>query len=170
MEEGGSLLASVLFSPPTFLLSLPPSISSSPLPLQFPPLPSPFNSSFSLPLLHFLLFLPPLSFLLSIHKLTHRLLSAIPIRELRSLPDSDNLSVAFPDEGAHKRFHCGLQQWPSITCIKVREGDKRVVNIKDGEMRGREERGRGRLLSFPLHSGEDERRLGQVKRRVGMGS
>ena len=43
-------------------------------------------------------------------------------------------------------------------CIKVRERDKRVVNIKDGEMRGREERGRGRLLSFPLHRGRDERR------------
>ena len=83
-----------------------------------------------------------LFFLLSTHKLTHRLLSAIPllIRELRSLPDSDNLSIAFPDEGAHKRFHSGLQQWPSITCIKVREGEERVVNIKDGEMRGREER------------------------------
>ena len=23
--------------------------------------------------------------------------------------------------------------WPSITCIKVRDGDKRVVNIKDGK-------------------------------------
>ena len=73
------------------------------------------------------------------------------IRELRSLPDSDNLSIAFPDEGAHKRFHSGLQQWPSITCIKVREGDKRVVNIKDGEMRGRKEgrrerEGEGRLV------------------------
>ena len=93
-----------------------------------------------LPLPHFSPF--PLSFLLSTHKLTHRLLSAIPllIRELRSLPDSNNLSIAFPDEGAHKRFHSGLQQWPSITCIKVREGDKRIVNIKDGEMREREER------------------------------
>ena len=39
----------------------------------------------------------------------------------------------------------------------MREGDKRVVNIKDGEMRGREERKgdrSGRLLSFSLHGGE----------------
>ena len=52
----------------------------------------------------------------------------------------------------------------------MREGDKRVVNLKDGEMRGREERGRerllsfslcgGRLPSFPLHRERDERRGG----------
>ena len=53
----------------------------------------------------------------------------------------------------------------------MRDGDKRVVNIKDGEMRGREERGRGRLLSFslrwgrllsfPLHRERDKRRGGR---------
>ena len=77
------------------------------------------------------------------------------IRELCSLPDSDNLSIAFPDEGAHKRFHSGLQQWPSITCIKVREGDKRVVNIKDGEMRGREER-KGKRREKGWEEGDSE--------------
>ena len=68
---------------------------------------------------------------------TYRLLSAIPllIRALQSLPDTKNLSVAFPDEGAYKRFHSDLPMWPSITCIKVREGDKRAVSIKDGKER-----------------------------------
>lgn len=66
-----------------------------------------------------------------------RLLSAIPllIRQLSSLPDVDNISIAFPDEGAWKRFHSELVQWPNITCTKVRDGDKRVVSIKDGEKR-----------------------------------
>ena len=64
----------------------------------------------------------------------HRLLSAIPllIRELSALSDSDNLAIAFPDEGAWKRFHSDLVSWPTITCIKVREGDNRVVSVKEG--------------------------------------
>lgn len=65
----------------------------------------------------------------------YRLLSAIPLldQKLRCLPDSDNLSIAFPDEGAWKRFHSELAHWPTITCIKVRDGDKRVVSIKEGK-------------------------------------
>ena len=64
-----------------------------------------------------------------------RLLSAIPllIRELKSL-DTGNIAVAFPDEGAWKRFHCDLSQWPTITCIKKRDGEKRVVSIKEGKV------------------------------------
>lgn len=63
-----------------------------------------------------------------------RLLTAIPslIEELKKLPDVDDLAVAFPDEGAFKRFHRSLNQWPVITCTKIREGDKRVVKIKEG--------------------------------------
>lgn len=45
------------------------------------------------------------------------------------------MAVAFPDEGAWKRFHEDLSQWPVITCVKVREGEKRVVSIKDGKAR-----------------------------------
>ena len=65
-----------------------------------------------------------------------RLLSAMPllIRELQTLPPDPALSIAFPDEGAWKRFHGSLPHWPSITCIKVRDGDKRVVSIKEGAM------------------------------------
>ncbi|KAG5067881.1 hypothetical protein JHK85_000258 [Glycine max] len=65
--------------------------------------------------------------------------SGIPLlkRRLQDLPDSDNISVAFPDDGAWKRFHKQLQHFPTIVCAKVREGDQRIVRIKEGDPRGR---------------------------------
>lgn len=68
-----------------------------------------------------------------------RLLSAIPylIKELRNLPDNHNLAIAFPDDGAHKRFSSSFCDWPLITCIKTRQGDKRHVIIKEGDPTGR---------------------------------
>jgi len=67
-----------------------------------------------------------------------RLESAIPLlqREIMraSLPD---VTIAFPDDGAYKRFYTMFEQYPSITCLKIREGDKRIVKIKEGEASGR---------------------------------
>ncbi|XP_057508167.1 ribose-phosphate pyrophosphokinase 4-like isoform X1 [Actinidia eriantha] len=65
--------------------------------------------------------------------------SAIPLlkNRLQQLPDSDNISIAFPDDGAWKRFHKQLQHFPMIVCAKVREGDQRIVRIKEGDPRGR---------------------------------
>lgn len=65
--------------------------------------------------------------------------SGIPLlkRRLQDLPDSDNISIAFPDDGAWKRFHKQLQHFPTVVCAKVREGDKRIVRIKEGEPKGR---------------------------------
>ncbi|KAI4314374.1 hypothetical protein L6164_027288 [Bauhinia variegata] len=65
--------------------------------------------------------------------------SGIPLlkRRLQELPDSDNISIAFPDDGAWKRFHKQLQHFPTIVCAKVREGDQRIVRIKEGDPRGR---------------------------------
>ncbi|XVF58526.1 hypothetical protein PTKIN_Ptkin07bG0073000 [Pterospermum kingtungense] len=40
--------------------------------------------------------------------------------------------VAFPDDGAWKRFHKLLDHFPTIICTKVREGDKRIVRLKEG--------------------------------------
>ena len=56
------------------------------------------------------------------------------LKRLESAMDSGTRGVAivFPDEGACKRFQSALDQWPIITCVKIREGDKRVVSIKDG--------------------------------------
>nr|KYP66277.1 hypothetical protein KK1_012564 [Cajanus cajan] len=65
--------------------------------------------------------------------------SGIPLlkRRLQDLPDSDNISIAFPDDGAWKRFNKQLQHFPTIVCAKVREGDQRIVRIKEGDPRGR---------------------------------
>ncbi|XP_016508652.1 ribose-phosphate pyrophosphokinase 4 [Nicotiana tabacum] len=65
--------------------------------------------------------------------------SGIPLllNRLQQLPDSDNISLAFPDDGAWKRFHKQLQHFPMIVCAKVREGDQRIVRIKEGDPDGR---------------------------------
>ncbi|KAK6922268.1 Ribose-phosphate pyrophosphokinase, N-terminal domain [Dillenia turbinata] len=65
--------------------------------------------------------------------------SGIPLlkKRLQQLPDSDNISIAFPDDGAWKRFHKQLQHFPTIVCAKVREGDQRIVRLKEGEPEGR---------------------------------
>lgn len=65
--------------------------------------------------------------------------SGIPLLKsrLQQLPDSVNISIAFPDDGAWKRFHKQLQHFPVIVCAKVREGDQRIVRIKEGDPKGR---------------------------------
>uniref|UniRef100_A0A6N2NHE1 ribose-phosphate diphosphokinase n=1 Tax=Salix viminalis TaxID=40686 RepID=A0A6N2NHE1_SALVM len=65
--------------------------------------------------------------------------SGIPLlkNRLQELPDSDNIAIAFPDDGAWKRFHKQLQHFPTIICAKVREGDQRIVRIKEGNPQGR---------------------------------
>eukprot|EP00250_Pteridium_aquilinum_P033910 c6627_g1_i2 orf=65-1345(+) len=64
--------------------------------------------------------------------------SGIPLlkHRLHQLVDSTNITIAFPDEGAWKRFHNHLQHFPTIICTKVREGDKRIVRLKEGEATG----------------------------------
>lgn len=65
--------------------------------------------------------------------------SGIPllVNRLQQLADSDNISIAFPDDGAWKRFHKHFQHFPLIICIKVREGDQRFVRLKEGDPKGR---------------------------------
>ncbi|EEF34473.1 ribose-phosphate pyrophosphokinase 4 [Ricinus communis] len=65
--------------------------------------------------------------------------SGIPLlkNRLQQLPDSDNIAIAFPDDGAWKRFHNQLQHFPMIVCAKVREGNQRIVRIKEGDPQGR---------------------------------
>jgi hypothetical protein len=55
------------------------------------------------------------------------------------LPDARNVNIAFPDDGAAKRFGDMFPQYPQrIICHKVRgEGDKRVVKLKEGDVQGR---------------------------------
>ncbi|KAL3848690.1 hypothetical protein ACJIZ3_010572 [Penstemon smallii] len=64
--------------------------------------------------------------------------TGIPLlkQRLHQLPESDKIIVAFPDDGAWKRFHKLLDHFPMVICNKVREGDKRIVRIKEGEPAG----------------------------------
>jgi len=67
--------------------------------------------------------------------------SGVPLllERLAQLPDRDNITIAYPDEGAWKRFHYQFKQegYPEVICTKVRDGAKRIVQIKEGEPRGR---------------------------------
>ncbi|KAL2319105.1 hypothetical protein Fmac_032981 [Flemingia macrophylla] len=44
--------------------------------------------------------------------------------------------IAFPDDGAWKRFHKLFDNFAVVVCTKVREGDKRIVRIKEGNVYG----------------------------------
>jgi len=49
-----------------------------------------------------------------------------------------NIVIAFPDDGSKKRFGVNFEKhYDIITCGKVREGDKRIVKITDGDPTGR---------------------------------
>ena len=65
--------------------------------------------------------------------------SGVPllIERLKSLPDHDNITIAYPDEGAWKRFHNAFKDFPEVICSKVRDGNKRIVRVKEGEAKGR---------------------------------
>ena len=54
--------------------------------------------------------------------------------ELRLL---DHPAVAFPDEGALKRFGRWFDEFPLIVCHKAREGRKRRISIREGHPEGR---------------------------------
>ncbi|KAK1272738.1 Ribose-phosphate pyrophosphokinase 4 [Acorus gramineus] len=64
--------------------------------------------------------------------------TGIPLlkQRLHELPDADNVVVAFPDDGAWKRFYKQLQHFPMVVCTKVRDGDKRIVRLKEGNPEG----------------------------------
>lgn len=68
-----------------------------------------------------------------------RLESAVPLlmREMKSLPDFKNVSIAFPDDGACKRFHNFFPDDDPITCVKIRDGNRRIVKVKDGNPSGK---------------------------------
>lgn len=49
----------------------------------------------------------------------------------------ENVAIAFPDDGAHKRFHKKFPSNPKIICNKVRDGEKKIVKIKEGDPSGK---------------------------------
>jgi len=66
------------------------------------------------------------------------LLSAIPLfkEQLKKCHKDDNVCIAFPDDGACKRFGKMFKKYPVVICAKVREGDKRIVTVKEGNPKG----------------------------------
>lgn len=62
-------------------------------------------------------------------------------RLLRS-PDAADIAIAWPDDGAAKRFashfhRCGHAVFPLVICHKRREGNRRVVHIAEGDPTGK---------------------------------
>lgn len=65
-----------------------------------------------------------------------RLESAVPLL-INRLETVDDVAIAFPDDGAVKRFGKLLSEYDSIVCHKVREGNQRVVTVKEGDPAGK---------------------------------
>ncbi|MFP4107477.1 MAG: ribose-phosphate diphosphokinase [Desulfonatronovibrio sp.] len=65
-----------------------------------------------------------------------RLETAIPLL-LQRIKKIRNVAVAFPDQGAWKRFGRMFQGYPLITAHKIREGNGRRVIIQEGRPQGR---------------------------------
>ena len=65
--------------------------------------------------------------------------SGIPLllAKLDRLQDAADVVIAYPDEGACKRFHNFFSKYDEVVCTKVREGDKRIVTIKEGKPMGK---------------------------------
>lgn len=71
------------------------------------------------------------------------------------LKDQD-IAIAFPDEGAWKRFHRlfelpdGTPLFPLITCRKIRLNGQRLITVSEGDPRGRDVV----IIDDLIHSGE----------------
>ena len=61
------------------------------------------------------------------------------LTELAQLEDANDVVIAYPDEGAMKRFHTFFEGFHEVVCTKVRQGDKRLVTLKEGEPEVRRE-------------------------------
>ncbi|CAF2752370.1 unnamed protein product [Rotaria sp. Silwood2] len=62
------------------------------------------------------------------------LLDALNNRENQN----EKFAIAFPDDGAHKRFAHMFEEnrYPIVICSKIREDDKRITTIKEGNPTG----------------------------------
>ena len=65
--------------------------------------------------------------------------TAIPLllKELSELEDKEDVVIAYPDEGAMKRFHTFFEDFHEVVCTKVRKGAERLVTLKEGEPEGK---------------------------------
>ncbi|KAK6186865.1 hypothetical protein SNE40_006130 [Patella caerulea] len=65
-----------------------------------------------------------------------RLETAVPLLK-KVLENRKDLTIAFPDDGAHKRFHSQFPDKDLIICNKIRDQDKRIVQVKEGNPAGK---------------------------------
>jgi len=67
-----------------------------------------------------------------------KMATAIPII-VKRLKDTypNGVAIAFPDEGAYKRFNAFFSGFDTIICGKRREGNDRIVVIYDGDPKGK---------------------------------
>ena len=66
--------------------------------------------------------------------------SGIPLLKAeleRHASQGEDIVIAYPDEGAWKRFHMFFPSYPEVICTKVRDGDKRIVRLKEGSPGGK---------------------------------
>lgn len=67
--------------------------------------------------------------------------SAIPLlkRNIEDPETGDRLfdAIAFPDDGAAKRFNDFFPDYEIVICGKIRDGDRRIVRIQDGQPAGK---------------------------------
>jgi len=59
------------------------------------------------------------------------------IAQLKQERPEEEIAIAFPDDGAHKRFRSKFPDLPHIVCSKSRQGDRRDVSVREGEPKGR---------------------------------
>ena len=67
------------------------------------------------------------------------LLTAMPLltAQLRQECADESVAIAFPDDGACRRFGAFLKDtFPLVVCSKVREGDVRKLKVTDGDPKG----------------------------------
>ena len=55
--------------------------------------------------------------------------SGIPLFKKELAKIKDKVAIAFPDNGAYKRFGKLFKNYPIVVCGKVRKGKERVVTI-----------------------------------------
>jgi phosphoribosylpyrophosphate synthetase len=55
------------------------------------------------------------------------------LKELKT-QENEKYAIAFPDDGAHKRFGTLFAgtNYPIVICSKIRDGDKRITTINEG--------------------------------------
>lgn len=69
-------------------------------------------------------------------KIRPKILSAITL--FRKGSRVENFTICYPDDGAYKRFAHRLRGTPHIRCDKMRDGEKRQVNIIEGNPTGKD--------------------------------